>query len=303
MFRCYLDETGSFIPRKFRRPEDAVLVLTGIKTQMEVVEPYVSEYLREDFNVLGDRVEVQLEISKKISRSKAKPDEIEVIVPIPEKLQRFCKDHDMHSQNEVNRLVDGHISNLYSLLDGLVYGSPTKAESAKLLQKRWVLKKREPNFLFFSSPHQWLAVDERFTNLSEDEEEAVDQAGVRENLDTIQGLNSHHGNLQGITEKTILSEDKKITKEQRAEAMDSFHNLLGHLVIFANIAWPDDETSKYRISLLDPYLDRVRRKNKLATNRKKRKDKQKLEIEEKKDNQNPDGSSKNFYPKEEEGEF
>ena len=297
MYRCYLDGTGLYIPRKFRRPEDAVLVLTGTKTQMETVEPYVSENLRPNFGVLCNQVDVQLETVTQVSRFKVETSEVEVLLPIPEKLKRFCEDHNMHSINEVNWVIDGQVSDLSKLLKVLINLEPTKAESVEVLQKYW-FKEDGPKILSFSNPEQWLAINELYTNLPENVEAAVDQAGVRVPFETIQLLNSHHGNLQGITETTEPAEKKPTIKEQRAEAMDSFHKLLGNVITFANVAWPDDETSNYRKALLAPYLERVQRKNKLATNKKKRKAKQEMDIEEKNNKPDPVPYHKHLSPEE-----
>lgn len=284
---CSLNGTGLFDPRKFRWLRDVIIILTALSLQFDIVAEDVPDGLKGLFRALGDRIDSTLETSKKVSP----PQDLEPVdtvgPPSPEMIKCVEDPEVLDSSNKMNWILDDRVSTLSSFLGNYTTIRPSKREFVERLQAKWF--KKGHNFLRLPGPEQWLTIDRLLTEITEKEEEAIDQLGIRGAVDRILILNERHGELLGLTKGTVLPENKKALKEERKQVIKSFNRLMGDIIVFANVAWPGDENAKHRETILFPYLDRIRQKNE-AAGRKKNKKKQAQKASETK--------SENMYPEE-----
>ena len=271
--RCSLNEEGTYVPRKFRLAVDATVVLTGTNTRMELLLEKTPVYLKRKHGELAARGIVVLALLNKISRARIERAPDEVQVSLSAALLKLGSEEVLRSPRDTNWLMDSHVSHLLSMLQSLIFSSPSKAESASILKKLWFEDEKgkdDLGFLRYPGTDQWLNINQRFTELTDSEEAAIDQADVREAVTGLRLLNKHHGQILGITQITDTPEDKSPTKEERAEAMDAFHDLMSQIIVFANLAWSTDETAEHKKTLLSPYMDRVIKNNQKAASRQKK---------------------------------
>ena len=292
MYRFYLDEDGNIIIRRFRRLKDVRLVMMATVPCMELVRDKVSTPLREYYSGLENEAVNLSEVLEKLSPLQAEKNAEEVTLTFSEDLLRVVKDKTvLVSLGKMNWFLDGRVSNLCSILSSTIIGWPSKAKPAEMLKKIWFEDKdgkEDLSFLMLPGEEQWLALNDRFADFSEKEEEAIDLVGIRKPLKDIQLSNAHHGVLLGVTKVKEKAEVIAPSKEEVAQAMDSFNGLMSRIVAFANIAWPTEETAEYKKTLLAPYMDRVDRLNRRSVNRRKRQAKSKPEIKISVENMQPE---------------
>ena len=292
MYRFYLDEDGDIVIRKFRRTKDVRLVMMATVPCMELLRDKVSSPLREYYSGLQNEAVNLSETLEKLSPLRAEKNAEEVTVTFSEDLLRVVKDKTvLASLGKMNWFVDGRVSNLCAILGSIIIGWPLKAKPAKMLKKLWFEDKHgkeDLSFLMLPGEEQWLALNDRFADFSEKEEEAIDLLGIRKPLEDILVSHKHHGVLLGVTKVKEKTEVNAPSKKEVAQTMDLFNGLMGRIIAFANIAWPTEETAEYRKTLLGPYMDRVDRLNQRSVNRKRRQAKSKPEIKISVENMQPE---------------
>ena len=289
IYRCNLDGIGTFVGRKFRHDRDASVVMRATQTRLELLLDKIPHYLRHQYEELCRQTVVVLVLLGKISMSQAEKAIEEAISSFSEELMDLVKEIEtLSSSRKMNWFVDAQVSDLLDLLKIFASSRSPKAKPAEMLKNLW-FKKESLNFIQYSSSDQWLEIDRRFTGLTEEQEAAIDDAGVRPFVDDLRLANGHLGQLLGITKATMSVEDKAPTKEERAEAMDSFNTLMSRIVVFANMAWQTKETEEYKKTLLEPYLERIADNNRKAAKRRKK---------QAKSNPKTDGPIENMFPAE-----
>ena len=132
-------------------------------------------------------------------------------------------------------------------------------DAAELLLNRCF--KNGTKFLNIPGPQQWLATHKRFSDLKEDEIEAIRILGLENEVRMFVVLNDYYGKLLKITETNLDAPGKLDLAEQQKEAIKKFRELTTKLVAFANLAWPGSTKidEDRRMLLLEPYINQLLR--------------------------------------------
>ena len=248
--------TAELDPRNIKWPGDMHATATEIAVRKEHVEQFVPEPILPLYNTYGPRLIV---VRDKLALILPKGDEKIELPPISEQLMDWYPISILGSIKLTNKTIDKNVRIVNSTIENklkLPQISP-KYKAAKKAQALWFAKKTK--FLNYSHRRQWSGVDKRFCQNIEEFAEIAALLDIEDEILMIQLLNEHHGNLLNITALKAQENEAKLTKKQEKETINEFHQLMGELCCFANVAWPGstEEAAKKRMELVGPYTDRV----------------------------------------------
>lgn len=267
IIRLVMDEKGRVRPRHLR-PGAAVLAGKSIQSRVPDARENVPADLVARFDTLVAKLgpavtAVQGLIDPRGKDTKpATPPE-----PSPELLDLATREV-LTDRRSLNNAIDRLVASFESSVEGATARSASdpKGQAARLLARSFFEDGKR--FLAFGHEDQWLAVNQRFNEISTKEHQAAKLLGIDDVADDVALLNAYFGRLLGITETDFAPDVDAATKKQQQQALSTLLELLSQLLHFANLAWPGPEADdvNHRDELIGPYVEQV---VKVAENRSK----------------------------------
>jgi len=268
--RFNYDETGLLIPRRIDS-DAALLALTQLLTRAPTARPHVPPTLLDTFDRLVAEAALLKERLLAWTAPEA-PDDGEVIEPtmaIPEALVGLAEEAVLRSSRGVNNLLDVWVAALANGLETYAVLTGEPGAAARRLRELWFSNGR--TFLSFNSQRQWLAIHQRWGNLSPADSATLERLGLASHRDTVVALNAWFGRILHLTEAQTEAVQPPATDNPMPEALD----FLCAVMQFAGLAWRGSsaEAAERRRLLCGPYLDELRAISERASQAARKRDK------------------------------
>ena len=286
--KCKLDDTCKLELRKIPNINKNTVTAIEMNSRVDKIQEHLPEILKPSFGIISEELE---DCATKLNEV-APPDMEEKAIkptPITEEMKAKFQKVDLEDHRQVNWTLDDYIRDTRQMLlfKEKMHSETPKGTAATLLLERWYQKgnKKGIKFLTKSGPIQWLGSKKRFSELKEDEIEAIRILGMEEEIEKIAILNDHYGKLLNIIEAQVNAPGELALAKQQKQEIKRFHKVLTKLVAFANLAWPDSTKvdEDRRMIILGPYIERLLQNSKERSEKIKKTKKKKRELEENKD--------------------
>ena len=270
--RFYFNEILLLAPRILKYISDVILVATIIDSRTDDIRSSVPEPIVYYYDNLCESLKQGLEKAKKAAPPGTAFGDNVIKIEIPEVLLTIATKKELNHGQLLNWVIDRWVSSMESAVSGSLVMPETSPEgkAARLLYKQWFPTGLD--FLKYEGPKQWLAVQQRFEKLSEESISALEILKLVVIANYIIKLNSHYGNLLGLTvENPYGSSEKEVVENQKVQ-IDNCLDIFTKLLVFSNFAWPNDneEDNKNRERLIGPYFEKLQQiyQNRVSKNKK-----------------------------------